>query len=268
VYIIRKHLFLFYCLLIIGSFLTPRASADASVKSKDLTELKKENIKLEEQIEKLQQRLDRLEPPKPITIPDSPFPFEHGVEQNYPTDVVPISEVIKQDKRIAFKVIKSEQSYKRPIYDEHWHSTYWGGRWSYVPSRIHYALHRLFTYYDIGISGELNFKQHVGIDFPTFQNKTNLDLYVIVFQTKVTDVYTKGNQIVIVGTPTRTGVEVLTVKTRDIEPSNKEKLLLFQLATNSHELDYSLISYQPPDFWLQQIQKAKERNQKRFPSTD
>ncbi|MFD2445450.1 hypothetical protein ACFSO7_15905 [Bacillus sp. CGMCC 1.16607] len=50
----------------------------------------------------------------------------------------------------------------------------------------------------------------------------------------------------------------MTVKTRDIQPSNKEKLLLVQLATNSNELDYSLISYQPPDFWLKKIQTAKE----------
>jgi hypothetical protein len=109
VYIIRKHLFLLFSSLIIGSFLTPRASAEATVESKVLKELKRENIKLEEQMEKLQQRLERLEPPKPITIPDSPFPFEQGVEQNYPTDVVPISEVLKKGKRIDFKVIKSEQ---------------------------------------------------------------------------------------------------------------------------------------------------------------
>jgi hypothetical protein len=264
-YIYRKHLFLFYSLFIIGSFLLPWSSAEASVEPEDLKEMEKEKIELVEQIKKLKQRLSRLEPPKPIQIPDSPFPFEQGVEEQYPNDAVPISEVFKQGKRISFKIIKSEPSYKRPIYEEHWHSTYWGGRWSYVPSRIHYALHRLYTYYDIGISEELNFKQHVGIDFPIFQNKTNLDLYIIVFQTKVTDVYTKGNQIVIDGTPSRSGVEVLTVKTRDIQPTNKEKLLLVQLATNSYELDYSLISYQPPDFWIKQIQKAKERNKKIFP---
>ncbi|MFD2445449.1 hypothetical protein ACFSO7_15900 [Bacillus sp. CGMCC 1.16607] len=193
-HIIRKYLF--YSLLIIGSFISPFPSAEASVEPKDLKQLEKEKIELEEHIEKLKQRLKQLEPPKPITILDSPFPFEQGVEQIYPTDVVPISEVFKQGKKIAFKVIKSEMSYKRPIYEEHWHSTFWGGRWSYVPSRIHYALHRMFTFYDIGISGELNFKQDVGIDFPIFQNKTKLDLYIIVFQTKVTDVYTKGNQIV------------------------------------------------------------------------
>jgi hypothetical protein len=219
------------------------------------------NDKCENQIRKLEKRLKNLEPPKPTSINDSPFPFETGTEVYYPTDVIPISEVIKQGTKIPFKVIKSDPNYIRPIYEEQWHSTYWGGRWSYVPERIHYALHRLFPFYDIGISGELNFQQNVGITFPTFQNESDLDLYIVVFQTKVTDVFTKGNQVVIVGKPERTGFEVLTIKTGDIHPNNKEKFLLVQLATNSDELDYSLISYQPPDFWLKQKQKAKlEKN--------
>ncbi|MEK5441035.1 hypothetical protein [Fredinandcohnia sp. FSL W7-1320] len=98
----------------------------------------------------------------------------------------------------------------------------------------------------------------MGISFPTTTNETNLDLYIVVFQTSITEVYTKGNQVVIVGTPKRTGVEVLSIKTADIHPSNKEKLLLVQLATNGAELDYALISYQPPDFWLKQKQKTNE----------
>jgi hypothetical protein len=216
------------------------------------------NDKNSRQIRELEQRLGNLEPPEPTTIIDSPFPFETGTDDYYPTDVIPISEVIRRGTKIPFIVIKSEPNYIRPIYKEQWHSTYWGGRWSYVPERIHYALHRLFPFYDIGISGGLNFEQNVGISFPTFQNDTNLDMYLVVFQTKVTDVYTAGNQVVIVGKPERTGVEVLTIKTGDIHPSNKEKLLLIQLATNNDELDYSLISYEPPDFWLKQKQKAKE----------
>lgn len=93
-----------------------------------------------------------------------------------------------------------------------------------------------------------------------FQNDTALDLYIVVFQTTVTDVYTKGNQVVVAGTPNRNGVQVLTVKTGDIHPTDLSKLLLIQLATPlGHELDYSLIAYEPPDFWLKQKLKGKER---------
>ena len=215
----------------------------------------------QERIQELEQRLDILEPPEPTTILDSPFPFEKGTEVHFPTDVIPISEVLKEGTKIPFKVIKSEPNYIRPIYEEDWHST--TGRWSYIPSRIHYALHRVFPFYAIGISAELDFTQNVGISFPTDMNETDLDLYIVVFQTNITDVYTKGNQVVVVGTPKRTGVEVISIKTADIHPSNKEKLLLVQLATNGAELDYSLINYEAPDYWLKQKQRNEREKSKK-----
>jgi len=39
--------------------------------------------------------------------------------------------------------------------------------------------------------------------------------------------------------------------------------LLVQLATNGAELDYSLISYQPPDFWLKLKQKNEREKSKK-----
>jgi len=37
--------------------------------------------------------------------------------------------------------------------------------------------------------------RNLGIyNIPIFQNETALDLYIVVFQTAVTDVFTKGNQ--------------------------------------------------------------------------
>ncbi|MDQ8738702.1 hypothetical protein [Paenibacillus sp. LHD-38] len=209
-------------------------------------------------VEELEKRLKQLEPTEPTSITNSQEEVE--AEKYYPSDTIPIPEIMDKGTKIRFKVIKNDPNYKRPVYEEHWHSTYWGGRWSYVPMRIHYALHRLFTTYDIGISGELNFKKNVGIDFPMFQNKTDLDLYIVVFQMTVTDIYTKGNQVIVVGTPERNGVQVLTIKTGDLYPSDLKKLLLIQLATPlGYELDYSLIVYEPSDFWLKRIQQAKER---------
>ncbi|MGE7914204.1 hypothetical protein [Lysinibacillus xylanilyticus] len=128
----------------------------------------------QKKIQELEQRLDSLEPPEPTTILDSPLPFEKGIEMHFPKDVISISEVLKEGTKIPFKVIQSEPNYIRPIYKENWHSTYWGGRWSYIPSRIHYALHRIFPFYAIEISAELNFQQNVGIAFPTEINETDL----------------------------------------------------------------------------------------------
>ncbi|WP_235821719.1 hypothetical protein [Gottfriedia acidiceleris] len=202
----------------------------------------------------LKERLNSLEPPKPITILKSPEQKE--TEGNYPTNTFSISEILSKGTKIPFNIIKNEPNYERPIYQEQWHSTY--RRWSYIPSRIYYAQHRLFPIYDIGLTNLFNIGNHLGIGFPTFQNQADLDLYLIVFQTNVTKVYTKENQIVVVGNPQRNGVQVITVKTKDIHPSDFKKMLLIQLAINSYELDYSLINYQPPDYWKKHIKQNQK----------
>ncbi|MFF2889553.1 hypothetical protein [Paenibacillus sp. NPDC057967] len=207
-------------------------------------------------VEKLERRLDKLEPKKPMTIPESEERLEAA--KLYPEHTLPTNEVRAAGTQIPFRTIKEDPSYKRPIYHEHWHSTYWGGRWSNIASHVDTALHRLFATYDIGLSGEMTFKEQVGVDFPMFQNPTDLDLYLVVFQTAVIDVYTKGNQIVVIGRPQRLGVQVITIKTSDLRPVEPDKLLLVQLATpEGDELDYTLISYEPPDFWQKQEKRSK-----------
>lgn len=99
------------------------------------------------QVERLENRLKQLEPPEPITIVE---PTEEAeAEKYYPLDTISISEVINKGTKIPFNILKNDLNYKRPVYEKHWHSTYRGGRWSYIPMRIQYALHRFFTTYDI-----------------------------------------------------------------------------------------------------------------------
>lgn len=70
---------------------------------------------------------------------------------------------------------------------------------------------------------------------------------------QVTNIFTKGNQVVVVGKPKRTGVQVVTITTKDINPVNIDDNLLVQLVTpEGYEIDYSLISYVQPDFWEKQ----------------
>lgn len=148
--------------------------------------------------EELEKRLKRLEPPEPVNIIE--LPFEAEAEKRYPSQTISISEVMDKGTKIPFNVIKNIPDSKRPVYEKHWHSTV--GRWSYIPTRIHYALHRLFTNYDIGLSNWFDFEGNLGINnIPMFQNEIALDLYIVVFQTAVTDVYTKGNQVIVVGNP-------------------------------------------------------------------
>lgn len=201
-------------------------------------------------------RLERLEPSEPKDIEDPP-----SGEEVFPSKVMPISKIIDKQNKISFNVIVDKPNYKRKAYEQHWHSTEAGGRWSFIPTHVHFALHRLFTIYDIGLSNWYSFEQDIGLSIPMFQNEKNLDMYIVAYQTEITDVYTKGNQVIIVGNPKRNGVQIVTIKTKDIQPINKEEPLLVQLATKAgNEIDYSLISYAPPDFWLKQKEKLNERN--------
>lgn len=204
------------------------------------------------------ERLRRLEPPEPVKLQDPPFLPEGA----FPSVVLPINEIVQTGKKLPYRTIVSLPSYQRPAYEEHWHSTV--GRWSYMPNRIHYALHRLFTAYDIGLSSWYDFEHNIGLSIPMFQNEKSLDLYIVAFQTEVTQVYTKGNQVVVVGKPKRTGAVAITIKTGDLEPANKAEPLLVQLATTSgDEIDYSLIEFVPPDFWNKQNEQLKKQERKK-----
>jgi len=195
------------------------------------------------QIEQLEKRLKFLEPDKAVDAVDIEDPPWR--ELPFPANQYPITEVISEGTMIPFQVILDKPDYRRPAYKTDWHSSV--GRWSYVPTRIHYALHRLFTSYDLGLSGWYDFEGNLGISVPMFQ-RDDLDLYIVAFQTEIENVYTKGNQIVVVGKPKRNGVQVITIKVHDIKPNSEKETLLVQLTTkDGDEIDYSLIEYLPPD---------------------
>ncbi|WP_255508041.1 hypothetical protein [Lysinibacillus sp. BW-2-10] len=234
----RKYLIIILSLILTICMLSPASHVEATVNPQELKKLQEEN-------EKLKQRINSLEPAQPETLQNPPWET-----LQMPSNPLPITEVIQKGTKIPFDVIVDKPDYVRPAYEKHWHSSYGGGRWSYVPMRMHYALHRLFTTYDIGISAWYDFEHNIGFSVPMFQDPQALDLYIVAFQTEVTAVYTLGNQVVVVGNPKRQGVQVVTITTADIKPTNKDENLLVQLATNQgHEVDYSIISYVQPDFW-------------------
>ncbi|WP_197259175.1 hypothetical protein [Paenibacillus dendritiformis] len=84
------------------------------------------------------QQLGNLEPPSPVTLPNPPFR-----QSEPPQNLLSILDVLKKGKSIAYDVIADLPQWDRPSYLPYWHSTY--ERWSYVPNRIHFAKHRLFT---------------------------------------------------------------------------------------------------------------------------
>lgn len=195
----------------------------------------------------LEDRIKRLEPETPKDIDDPPF-----YHDAFPTKLYPVSEVISKGIELPLDIVYSDPNWKRQAYKSYWHSTVSGGRWSYVPNRIHYGMHRLFTTYttasiyydfinDLGIEEESN-------KIPIKNGGPFEYIKVVVMQGQVQRVITYGNQVVLIVKPTRYGLQSLDIPVKKLSPANKKEPILFQLVTEQgDEIDYSLISYVDPN---------------------
>ena len=183
----------------------------------------------------------KIEPETPRNIDDPPFG-----ELPSPTETASANEVIQSGTEIPLQFAYNNPEWKRQAYKSYWHSS--TGRWSYVPDRIHYAMHRIFVTYptasvfydfihDLGIAEES--KQ---FQIPTRSPYENIVL--VVMQTKVEKIFTLGNQVVVVGKPALTGLQVLLIPVKDLKPYNTNESILFQLVTDEgDEIDYDSESY-------------------------
>lgn len=187
-----------------------------------------------------------IEPQTPINIDDPPH-----YSTPLPENEISIQEVLEQGKEIPINFIYNNPDWKRPAYKDYWHSKY--GRWSYVPNRIHYAMHRVFSTYatasiyydfehDLGIAEEVN-------DFIKYESASPFDyLQIVVMNTLIEKVMTYENQIIIVGKPQRTGLQALIVPTELIQPIENTNNILIQLVTpDGYEIDYTTEVLARPD---------------------
>jgi hypothetical protein len=209
--------------------------------------IKAEASQISDPCQTLQERLKRLEPEISKNINDPPWQ-----EGPFPTKNYPIAEIIKKGTEIPLDFAYSNPNWKRQAYKSYWHSTVAGGRWSYVPTRISYAMHRLFTTYptasiyydfihDLGIQEESNeFKRKDEGPFDYINT--------VVMQGEVQKILTYGNQVLVIIKPQRSGLQVLDIPVNRIKPINEKENVLFQLVTEQgDEIDHSLITYIKPN---------------------
>lgn len=195
----------------------------------------------------LEERIKRLEPGTPRDIDDPPF-----YNGSFPSKLYPASEVIKNGFELPLDIGYNNPTWRRQAYKSYWHSTVSGGRWSYVPNRIHYGMHRLFTTYPTA-SVYYDFVHDLGIEEESKQipikNGGPFDyIKVVVMQGQVQRILAYGNQVVLIVKPTRNGLQSLDIPVKKLSPANKKEPILFQLVTEQgDEIDYSLISYEDPN---------------------
>ncbi|MDQ0899332.1 hypothetical protein [Paenibacillus sp. V4I7] len=194
---------------------------------------------------KLAERLKRLEPDEPKDIADPPFG-----QRAFPSKLKSPQELIRNGKQLPYKVLLDKPDWERPAYKSYWHSSV-SGRWSYVPNRLHYAQHRLFTTPTAALSNYYDFVHNLGLSEELINVKSQPQdadrerfigqIMVVVMQAKIEKVLTSGNQVVIVARPQINGVQALTVNKVDMKLDNPKEAVLFQLVTpESDEIDFSL----------------------------
>lgn len=185
-------------------------------------------------------RLESLEPDEAKNIDSWPI-YDTSLTSN----TQPVLDVMEVGKEIALEFAYNDLDWKRPAYKTYWHTTPSGGRWSSVPIRVNYALHRIFAtyptasiYYDfvhnLGISEESD-----NFDF----DYTNIDQIVLVaMQSNIKKIVTLGNQVIVMVEPRRTGLQVIAIPEDIVQPSKKDEATIFQMVTpDGYEIDYSLL---------------------------
>ena len=171
----------------------------------------------------------KLEPETPQDLDDPPYGGLPG-----PTKILPADTVAGEGREIALRYAYKNPDWKRQAYKSYWHSSY--GRWSYVPNRIHTAMHRIFVTYPTA-SAFYDFIHDLGIaeesgEFQISTPNPHENIVLVVMQTKTEKIFTLGNQVVVWGRPSPTGLEVFLIPVRDLKPDDPKEAILFQLVTN------------------------------------
>lgn len=207
-------------------------------KMTELEKLAKEN-------QDLRERLGKLEPVTPVKI----------VSNNQPpksVETVPVTSVISDGTSLPFKTVYQDPEWVRPDYEPYWHSKL--GQFSNIAERINSSYHRIFvtpatetlwseTLHECGIA-ELEDK----IKLPDYGSNPQDTIVVVAMQYNITNAVLLNNQIALIGTPSRNGVQVIAFNKNDIINSvsgeiiaqNNSQEYLFQLVTpDGYEIDYN-----------------------------
>jgi hypothetical protein len=171
-------------------------------------------------------------------------------------EIYDLSTIMKNGNNLDYNIIYNNKDYIRPNYDSDWKNFYHRG-WLNLPQHIDNALHKLFIYpqgassiYDF--EGKLAFHEQAKIDY-----HKNINLLIYNFQVNQAKIY--NNQIVLIGTPTRKGSQIVAINVNNIIPENIDnKTFLFQLSTPSqYEIDYLYATYYKTDYVKDEMSKDK-----------
>jgi len=195
----------------------PRVSI-RTINESQLTEMEK----VARENRDLKSRLAKLEPATPVKMVASDSAIANR------STFSPLT-VMEDGRPVPFEIVYEDPSWVRPDYQPYWHSI--KGQWSNIPDRIHNSYHRLFisqgtpvlwneTLHNSGIAELAG-----DIKLPVFGNKTSETIAIVCANHLVTDIFVFGNQVTLVGTPSRTGVQVLAADIRELIGSTSGEIM-------------------------------------------
>ena len=157
---------------------------------------------------------------------------KNGITQKYST-----VDVLGKGEDISFDIILSNPDYKRPLYSPRWKGAYYRS-WLYLPYKNAEARHKLFIF-PLGGSANYDFTGSLGLEKAVFID-AHRKINFLVYGFDVRKIRRLGEQIVLAGKPSRTGVQIISVVQDELlESSVDESEYLFHLVTPfGYELDY------------------------------
>lgn len=213
--------------------------------------------------------LNSLRPPLGLTLDQikSANPYPHSFHPNLYTENVnnysnpplhflPIKTVLKKGKDIRVNVLYYEPFYLRPLYDPGWKSGSYRS-WSSYPSRIFDSQHRLFTLY-LGGSSNYDVFNELALDDVAFTYDKFRDKICIVYNFTVEKITVYGDQVVLTGIPSRTGLQVIGINQNEtLAPITTSKTYLIQMATpDGYEIDNLLSHFFTYEYWKNSLTKS------------
>jgi hypothetical protein len=147
-----------------------------------------------------------------------------------------ISTIIKQGQKIPFGYNYKNPDYKRPLYHPSWKANY-KKMWFYIPRQIEFNLHRLLV-----IPKDKEFqKDFFGIlGFGEKYQHLNPEQYgLMVYNFNVTDVILYKNRLLLVGTPSRTGAQIVSINVNNLKGYENYRVSL--VTPDNSEVDCNIL---------------------------
>ena len=223
--------------------------ADETIKE-EIKELQEENSRLKRTLDYIYPREDKLIYENPYRLYGNNKPKNKGI---------PLSQVLTKGQDIKFNKIYDNPKYVRPIYSSNWKDFAFRG-WLEVSDKISEGIHRLLMF-PLGASANFDFTGSLGFsESLDLNNHRNINL--LIYDFKVEQVKRYKNQVALIGKPSRSGAEVISIVKDDLlYKEEKEEEVLFQLSTpQGYEVDFiydNVLSY---EYLMEQIKKNSVRS--------